>query len=553
MMKKHYEGKKNPRTERCKFRAVCRGDDETIQSLAVRLREAARHCSFGGNLDEMLVDQFLSGVKSATIVKKVLENSEGLALSFQSAVDIALEVEIGERSSNLYGATPKVQSLGTVNSLQSTKNPREKESNRVRPEQRNQKECYRCKSPWHLAFNCKHKESECRKCGKKGHLAVVCWQNNTRRGAQHTIDEDQESAESVSYEEYSVYTIDNLSDELLNNVDVCLTQSDKKYIVPISVNDTQIDFELDTGAVVSCVSESTYERFRVPGKPLIPTDIKLRDYNKMLLDIAGVALVSVKYEGRCMQLPVVVIRGDRSSLLGRNWMRKIQLDWKNVFNGKSQVHAVQPSKQTVEQLCEEYNEVFAPGLGCLKDFEVSLAIKPEAVPRYKKARPVPYHLRTLVEAELKRLEESGVIKPIPYAEWASPIVPVVKSDGKTVRICADFKETLNPVCDMVQYPLPTSEDIFATLAGGETYSTLDLSNAYHQLKLSEESTKYMVINTHKGLFAYQRLQFGVHSAVGIFQRTMESVLKDIPHCAVYIDDVIVTGPSEAEHLSWRWY
>ena len=58
----------------------------------------------------------------------------------------------------------------------------------------------------------------------------------------------------------------------------------------------------------------------------------------------------------------------------------------------------------------------------------------------------------------------------------------------------------------------------------------------------------MVINTHKGLFSYQRLQFGVHSAVGIFQRTMENVLKDIPHCVVYVNDVIITGPMEAEHL-----
>ena len=58
----------------------------------------------------------------------------------------------------------------------------------------------------------------------------------------------------------------------------------------------------------------------------------------------------------------------------------------------------------------------------------------------------------------------------------------------------------------------------------------------------------MVSITHKGLFSYQRLQFGVHSAFGIFQRTMENVLKDIPHCAVYIDYVIITGRTEAEHL-----
>ena len=73
----------------------------------------------------------------------------------------------------------------------------------------------------------------------------------------------------------------------------------------------------------------------------------------------------------------------------------------------------------------------------------------------------------MVESELQRLENSGIIKPIKFSEWASPTVNVVKSDGKSVRICADFKETLNPVCNIEQYPLPVPKDIFATLARGK--------------------------------------------------------------------------------------
>ena len=216
------------------------------------------------------------------------------------------------------------------------------------------------------------------------------------------------------------------------------------------------------------------------------------------------------------------------------------------MNFQPQVHVVSAAA-LMDQLCERYKQVFEPGLGCLKDFEVNIAVKSNATPVYKKARTVPYHLRPMVEAELKRLQESGVIKPVAYSEWASPIVPVVKPGGESVRICADFKETLNPVADMAHYLLRTPEDIFATLASGQSYTKLNLSHAYHQLKLLEEAQSYMVINTHKGHFAYQRLQFGVLSAVGIFQRTMENILKDIPHCAVYIDDLIITGPTE-EHL-----
>ena len=123
---------------------------------------------------------------------------------------------------------------------------------------------------------------------------------------------------------------------------------------------------------------------------------------------------------------------------------------------------------------------------------------------------------------------------------------VVKADGKSVIICADFKETLNPVCAAERYPLPTSEDIFAALAGGSIYSKLNLCHACHQLPLSEETQKCMVINTHKELLKYTRLQYGVNTAVCVFQRVMENVLANIPRIAIYVDDIIMSAASEEE-------
>ena len=104
-----------------------------------------------------------------------------------------------------------------------------------------------------------------------------------------------------------------------------------------------------------------------------------------------------------------------------------------------------------------------------------------------KPRPVAYSLKPKIEAELDKLELQGIVYRVETSEWATPIVAIPKKDG-SVRICGDFKVTLNPVLDVDQYPLPKTEDIFANLAGGEKFTKMDLRQAYLQLHLSDEST-----------------------------------------------------------------
>ena len=127
-----------------------------------------------------------------------------------------------------------------------------------------------------------------------------------------------------------------------------------------------------------------------------------------------------------------------------------------------------------------------------------------------------------------------------FSDWAAPIVPVMKSD-KSIRICGDFKQTINKVSKLEHYPIPKINDLFATLSGGTSFSKLDLSQAYQQLVLNDEFKQYTVINTHQGLFRYNRLPFGIASAPGIFQRTMEGLLGGLPHVFVYLDDILVLG------------
>ena len=92
------------------------------------------------------------------------------------------------------------------------------------------------------------------------------------------------------------------------------------------------------------------------------------------------------------------------------------------------------------------------------------------------------------------------------------------------------------------------EDLFAILSGGCSFTKLNLAQAYQQIPLDESSKQYVTINTHKGLYRYNRLPFGVSAAPAIFQRTMENLLQGMPHVSIYLDDILVTGTSEADHL-----
>ena len=200
-------------------------------------------------------------------------------------------------------------------------------------------------------------------------------------------------------------------------------------------------------------------------------------------------------------------------------------------------------------MLEQYREVFQEGLGTMKGYQAKIEVEPGAKPHYAKARSVPYALRQKVEEELDRLVAEGILEPIEYSDWAAPIVAVVKSDKKSVRICGDFRMTANAVSRLNRYPIPKVEDLFATLKKGKTFTKLDLSQAYQQLVLDEESRKYIVISTHKGLYRYTRLPYGVFSAPGIFQKVMEQLLQGIPGVTVYIDDILITGETVEDHLN----
>ena len=175
-------------------------------------------------------------------------------------------------------------------------------------------------------------------------------------------------------------------------------------------------------------------------------------------------------------------------------------------------------------------------LGTLNSTTAKLHVKPNSVPRFQKARPVPFAIKDALGQEIDHLEAEGILQKVKHSEWAAPVVAIPKGNGQ-LRVCGDYKVTVNPVLIVEKYPLPKPEDLMANLAGGLRFSKLDLTQAYFQIVLDQESRKYVTINTHKGLYQYTRVPFGIASAPALFQRTMDTILQGIPNTICYLDDI----------------
>ncbi|CAC5386472.1 unnamed protein product [Mytilus coruscus] len=281
--------------------------------------------------------------------------------------------------------------------------------------------------------------------------------------------QQDESSESEN-EVYSVFHFGNKSNEA--------------YKVQINVNECEIAMEIDTGASVSIMSEDTYKKYKSKFR-IEQTSAELRTYMGEQIPVIGRAIVNVNYKKESAKLPILIVKRKGLNLLGRNWLNKLRLDWKDIFS----VVGSDNQLSDLNMILEANKEVFKDELGTVKGMKAKIYVDESAIPKYFKARLLPYALKDKVEMELERLEKEGQVQQVEFSDWAAPIVPVVKENG-SIRICGDYKVTVYAVSKLDNYLIPKTEDLYATLGGGQEYTKLDLNQAYQQLELDEDSKRF---------------------------------------------------------------
>ena len=489
--------------ERTRFLATTQGSDEDVRHYVQRLRQAAKFCEF--NLlnhtdnqqpaeDELIQMRLIDGLSSTSHRMKLLEYVQAATSppSLDNCLQFAQQLELIQTfdSTRLSTARPDM-SVAHVDRRKPVDKP-----------------CGFCGRS-HARGRCPAFGKTCAKCSHKNHFAVVC---RSTKAAHKVSAESTERTPQLDREEddYMVYNVG------------CKKQATLRKI---KVNGQLVSVQLDSGSEASIIPKNLWQDL---GKPrLHPTTVRLKQFDGTQIKTLGQFEALIELERQYTIGNVVVAECVKEhGLLGTDILK---VDFSNL------------SINQINKDCNAYS------IGCLQNFQARIVLKEGSQPAYFEARPLPIHVRPMVIKKLNDMVDQGILEKVPPggSRWASPLVIVRKPDGD-VRICADYKVSVNPKICNDSFPMPQIESAFSALAGMSYFAKLDMASAYNQLELEKTSREITTINTPIGLLRWTRLPFGIKTASAQFQSAMEKTVGELPNMIIYQDDMCIGARNESE-------
>lgn len=203
-------------------------------------------------------------------------------------------------------------------------------------------------------------------------------------------------------------------------------------------------------------------------------------------------------------------------------------------------------KADVMNLVNEFSDLFTSSLGTMKKEPYVLPLTPDAKPIASRPFPIPRAYYDATRAEIQRLIDIGVLVRDSTSLWASPAFVVPKKDG-SVRLVCDFRK-LNQFLQRNHYPTKDVKEMVRSVEQPKYKSVFDVPLSYYTRVLARKSRAATAITTPLGKFVFARLPMGVSTAPDEFQACMDEKLGDLEYVRVYLDDIMVTSSSFAEHL-----
>lgn len=566
LLQDHFNPKPSIAMERCKFHQSKQEPDESIAEFAAKLKKLSLKCEFK-NLKEALHDQLVCGIRDKDIRVKLFEDSSmdydkalKIAITHESAVKNAIDslntLKSDNRKADVFAFSSGSQQFSTRGqrgghrggSTQHTIR-RQGADGKQLPEFNQGITCYCCGRPNHTSKNCRFIGYTCNHCHKRGHLEKVCKSRNANSKSKEQVKNiteseelpDEESTATPSSQEEFFHinseelrrtseqakpAIENVSVRVASKNDVfrlgdrnslCASEQANPMFVSIVINGIPLNLEIDSGTYATIISNQIYMEY-FKNFELRSTSTNLKAYTgSSLQPIGKLNNLSVEFNGKFRVLDCFVLPGSGPGLIGRKWLKAFEA-WPLIVPG-TQETVIQKidSEDIAKYLSNRFSELFSNTPGLYSKSKVQIRLKDGAQPITLKFRHMPHAEKPLVEKEIDRLVDLKHLEPVEVSEWATPIVPVFKNNN-TIRICGDFKLTVNPQIIIDGYPLHTIDEIFFTLQGGMYYSELDLFHAYMQFLVDESCRDMLTIVTHKGLYRYTKMPEGISPAPAHFQK-----------------------------------
>ncbi|UYV79739.1 K02A2.6-like [Cordylochernes scorpioides] len=499
----HFIPRRNIIYERARFNQRCQQEGEKVNEFITALHSLAEHCNFEMLHDELIRDRIVVGVRDRALSERMQLDTD---LTLVKATLMAKQLEsVKEQQSSLYQQDSVDQIKKMPNHIKETKRHEPK----IRQFKSNQlggssHGCTRCgNSNNHDWKNCPAMNSYCNKCMKKGHYAKVC------------------RSEAINEIKSEIAFLGSVED------------NSKKWIVPIKVNNRQVNFKIDTGADVNVLPlQYYYQSFQ--RIKLEKSDKVLQGPNGIPLETVGMIHVKLQNKGQHLNSKIYIIDKLKQPLLSGETSEKLNI-----------VRMIQQLSSNFLNPKREFPKIFN-GLGHA-NINYKISLQPDAKP-YALCTPrrVPIPLMKQVKEQLEEMTRLGVIESVEEpTEWCAGMVAVSKPGGK-IRICVDLTK-LNQYIRRENYPLPATEHILGQLGNACYFSKLDANSGFWQFGLAKESQKLTTFITPFGRFFFKRIPFGITSAPEIFQRKMTQLLGNIEGVVCFMDDIVVYGSSLEEH------
>ncbi|XP_053967933.1 uncharacterized protein K02A2.6-like [Anastrepha ludens] len=360
----------------------------------------------------------------------------------------------------------------------------------------------------HYAKYCTYHNQKCNKCNKYGHKEGYCNSYSASK-SKSTKPQRHKQQQTSNKGHNSCLQVNSIT--LVNRRKYTTVSIKPIETATSSFPSCDVRMQVDTASDVSLIGKSTWIQMGQPGIRLENKYVTSASKDK--IQLLAEFSCEARLNGEVQYCNLFVTNIDSLNILGVDWCDIFHI-WEKPLNLIcNNIISVQDQQSTIlKHIQQDYADIFKPDL-----------------------------------EKLNRLHQLGVITPVEFSEWAAPIVAVKKPSGK-VRICGDYSSGLNAWLEPHQYPLHTPEEIYAKVAGSHCFTVIDPSDAYLQIPVTAESAKLLTINTHMGLFTFNRLAPGIKSAPGAFQQIMDTTLAGIDDTVAYIDDIIIGGATFEKHV-----